>query len=279
MRRWWEALARWWTNGAAEGLLNWLWLLVLPLASAVALALGRALFSRLDPFGTTLPILAVAGAVAGLVVLIDRSIRPAEEYDPAAAAEVVEDELEPITAEEAVAPEELLEPKEATAKAIVDLAAKAYADEFDKAKALDAKSSAIVAFTGAVMLFTAGVVTKPPDNLSQATDAQRAIETWWSTIALGFFFAALSFLYLALRVRKYEEIDLSQWARYSEMARPTVEIYVEIASSYENHVEHNHNLNALKAQRQEWGLRSLVFGVGLVVALLAWLPWKWLPWA
>lgn len=222
------------------------------------------------------------GAVTGLAVplqiattmvavltgaLASWRLRPTP-YDPAAAGEEAEEG-------EAPAPAELPELSAETAKAIVDLAAKSYADEFEQAKALDTKTAALMALTGAALLFVAGTAAKPPDGL---TEPQKGAFVLLATLILGVFVLALFLLFLAFRTRTYQEIDLSQWARYSVMTRPVAEVCAEMASTYEDHVERNHNVNAEKAQRQLLGLWLLGLGVLLVLLLLVWLPLRWLPW-
>jgi hypothetical protein len=210
----------------------------------------------------------IAAVVAALVArLIADRLRPPP-YDPVEASEAAEEV-------EAPAPADAPKPVPATAKAVAELAAKAHSDEFDQSKALDTKTLGLVAFTGAALLFSAGVAAKPPDALN---DAQKGAFVLATLPIIFVFVLALLLLFAALRLRDYQEVDVSQWARYSVLARPVEEVQAEMASTYEDLIEFNHNVNADKAQLQGWGLRLLVTGVVLLVLLLAWLPIKWLAW-
>jgi hypothetical protein len=232
---------------------------------AVLLRDVRVDWGAISPLPTTLLLIATILA-ALLSYLAATRLRPAP-YDPVEAGAEAEEE-------ETGAPPDVPAPNAESARAVAELAAKAYADEFDQAKALDTKTAALVAFTGALLLFAAGVATKPPDGL---TDPQKGAFVVAATVTLGVFVTALFLLFAALRARSYEEIDLAQWARFTVMARPVEEVCAEMASTYENHVEHNHNVNATRAQRQQWGLGLLVAGIVLLMLLLAWLPIRWLP--
>jgi hypothetical protein len=211
-------------------------------------------------------------------VYIDRNLRPAE-YVPTG-GEVVEEE-EAAEEEEEGEKGEPPTPDADSAKIVADLAAKAFSDEHDAGKALDTKASTFIAFTGAAALFAAGVVARPPDGLTAAQRGVFVIAACAPLIVLGF---ALVFLFLALKARVYQEIDLSAWVSYSIMDRSPGQLYARMASTYENAVEANHNVNAIKAQRLAWGLRLLTAGVSLLLVLLAsaalvvGLPSGWLPW-
>lgn len=217
----------------------------------------------------------VAGVALVLVALLrtyvflDRDLRPAI-YVPEGDQAAVEEE----EAEEERAPDA------DSARIVAELAAKAFSDEHDTGKSLDTKASTFIAFSGAAALFAAGVVARPPDGLTADQRGVFVVVACAPLIVLGF---ALVFLFLALKARVYQEIDLAAWVSYSIMARSPGQLYARVASTYENAVVANHNVNAIKAQRLAWGLRLLIAGVSLLlvllslVALLVGLPSGWLP--
>lgn len=226
---------------------------------------GSDLLSNLSAVLATAVILAIVRAVAG-------RMQPAP-YSPEEAAEQTAASEDGAEADQGE-PTAPLALNEDSAKAIADLAGRAYADESDQTKALDTKSAALLAFTGAALVFTATVATRPPEGI---VEPYRTVFSWAIYAPLLLFGSALLFLFEALKKRAFEEIDLSQWVKAEEMAKDAAEVYASIAATYENAVEHNHNINAIKAQRQVWGLRLLVGAIVVLMMLLVWIPVRWLP--
>jgi hypothetical protein len=183
-------------------------LLVVAMIVLVGLALVTLNAIGQDRLGLALGVTAVLWALTwALVPLTDRRLRPAE-Y-------VVE---EPSQTSPAQPPPLDVD----SAKIVADLGARVFADEGDRTKALDTRTSTLIAFTGAAMLFAAGAITKPPENL---TEPQRALFVAAASLVVAGFVVALLLLFLALRTRPYRQISYGEWARYSEMSKAPADVY------------------------------------------------------
>lgn len=151
-------------------------------------------------------------------------------------------------------------PDPESTKVVTDIAAKEYSDEHDRMKALDSKTAPLIAATGALILFVAGFLSKPPTS----------VPGFWSgvyfsvvVLTLGILVLAQLFFFRALRVREYKRLQLSDWVNFDSMSTLPEELRGELASTYEEAVIHNRSLNEKKALAHHYGL--LLASVSIIV--------------
>lgn len=150
-------------------------------------------------------------------------------------------------------------------RVVLDLAAKDYADENDRTRALDGKTGPLIAVTGAAMLFVAGVLTKPPEGLGMFASG-----LYFAGVGLSLFALVVAqvFFLVSLRTREFRRTDLGQWVLYSTMESEVSDIRAELAGTYESAVKHNSLLNEKKAIAYERGLVLLATAIMTLVAVL-----------
>lgn len=146
-------------------------------------------------------------------------------------------------------------------KIIADLAAKAYADELDRAKATDGRSATLIAATGAGLFFLLGGLAKLPDF--NAFGQPYLLGTYLVIVCLALIplLGAEWFFLRSIWVRTYKRIKLYDWITYSHLGADPKDLLPQLASTYDELVRLNTPVTDEKLRLQESGLALLIAGL------------------
>ena len=114
------------------------------------------------------------------------------------------------------------------AKLIADLAQKSYAEEGDRFKSIDGKTTTLIGATGAGLLFLVGTVGKLPD-FQNFRHAHALTEVYF--VALGLALLAIlvaeAFFFLSLRTRTTQRVQIDEWVNMEDyLALPQAQFLV-----------------------------------------------------
>lgn len=151
-------------------------------------------------------------------------------------------------------------------KIILEVALREYADENDRIKQLDGKTTPIVAATGAVLIFVAGAVARPPEAMAQFW---KGLYFGGVCLALLILSAAQVFFLVTLWGRSFKRIKLAGFVTDEWMSVAPLELRRSLATKYRDLVVENAALSEQKAKAHKIGLTLLISGLGLLVMLLA----------
>lgn len=166
-----------------------------------------------------------------------------------------------------------------SAQLVADLGKYALDSEADRGKSLDSKTTPLIAFAGAELVYVGGLLPKPlavrppwlqtwsfPDWASASAEAVR-VGLALSAIALLCW--ALGCFFVVLRVRPFPSMLLEHWATNEEMTKPVAALRVDLAATYANAVDVARASNRAKARWHNRGLRALVASTLLVALVTA----------
>jgi len=167
----------------------------------------------------------------------------------------------------------------ATVKIVADLAARAYADERDRFKAVDTRIGLLLSATSAVTALVVTILIKPPDiiaHLPAHPHMTSGVLAWIYThagaiyycsiaIALASLIVALLYFVRAERQDEYPLLDLDYWVDKATLARPSVDVQAELASAYQDAITGYAEVTSKKLERLRRGAVGLVCGVVLLV--------------
>jgi len=168
-----------------------------------------------------------------------------------------------------------------TVKIVADLAAKAYADERDRFKAVDTRIGLLLSATSAVTALVVTILIKPPDAIAHAPAHPRAIAgllAWIYThagavyycalaLALASLIAAVLYFVRAERQDEFPRLDLGYWVDTATLTRPSLDVQVELASAYEDAIEGYTQVTSRKLELLRRGSMGLVGGVAVLVLI------------
>ncbi len=177
----------------------------------------------------------------------------------------------------AVAPPPALDPD--TVKTVAELAARAYADERDRFKAVDTRIGLLLSATSAVTALVVTILIKPPDVIAHIPahpHAPDGVLTWIYTyaatiyycsiaVALASLIVALLYFVRAERQDEYPRLDLVYWVDNATLARPSVDVQAELAAAYRRAFEGYTEVTGKKLEHLRRGALCLVVGVAVLV--------------
>jgi len=149
-------------------------------------------------------------------------------------------------------------------KTITDLAQKAYADENDRYKSIDGKTSTLIGTTGAGLLFLVGSVAKPPDFTSFTYPHLLEFYFGMIGVALTPILVAQLFFFWSIQTREAERFALEKWVTWAYLSMPVKELLPTLAKTYSDLIKDNTAVGNEKIKWQKRGMLSLVIGLTIL---------------
>lgn len=153
-----------------------------------------------------------------------------------------------------------------TIRLILATALQEYKDELDRFKQFESKTTPMVAATGAVLVFVAGTMTKPPLGLPAFW---RGVFFGGVCLTLLVLAAAQAMFLFVLWGRSFERIAVRELLTSDWLTSRSDELVHSLADKYCSLVAHNSLITNTKAAYHKWGLILLNVGLALLVLLLA----------
>lgn len=168
-----------------------------------------------------------------------------------------------------------------TVKTIADLAARAYADERDRFKAVDTRIGLLLSATSAVTAIVVTILIKPPDIIAHVPAHPHTAEmvlAWIYTHAGAVYYCALALALASLitailcfvraeRQDEFPRLDLDYWSDKVTLVRPSVDVQAELASAYQDAIEGYTQITGKKLELLRRGSIALVGGVAVLVLI------------
>jgi hypothetical protein len=175
-----------------------------------------------------------------------------------------------------------------TTTTIADLAARAYADERDRLKALDTKAGLLLSANSAVIGLVLTVAVRPPDPVLHHPTASLALARWpaGARVLLGWccnhaavlyfapLVAGLACLLLAelrfvqaVRITEVASLNVDYWVDRGTLARDPTPVRAELGAAYIRTVHDNQAVGRAKAALLDHASRLLLAGI-LAVTLV-----------
>jgi len=175
------------------------------------------------------------------------------------------------------APPPALDPD--TVKTVADLAARAYADERDRFKAVDTRIGLLLSATSAVVALVVTLLIKPPDAIAHVPShphVMTGVLTWIYgrasavyycsiAVALASLIVALLYFIRAERQDEFPRLDLDYWVDRATLARPSSDVQAELAAPYRRAFEGYTEVTGKKLGHLRRGAVCLVVGVAVLV--------------
>jgi len=149
-------------------------------------------------------------------------------------------------------------------KVMHETALREYNDELSRTRDLDSKTTPMVAATGAILVFVAGVAVTPPAGLS---DLGKGIYFFGIILAL-LALASAEFLFLSvLWGRSFERLALGDvlspgWESSARLRK-------QLADTYRKVIAKNTQVNEEKARKYKYGIILMSIGLALLVIIMA----------